>query len=177
MAKTTKSSLVDDLEFVSDLCRFQESVLTEQQVRKKWHFLDDAAWERMGSDDRLVEAIELERVRRIRSGQAKREAAQRHVVRAPDILAGIMDDASANERHRIDACKALDDFADNGPQATPPPEMFNIVINLTAGGGDRLEFNKPIRPDPPRKTIEHDDDMPLLAAIAAKKDDGSGNPI
>ena len=32
--------LEDDLEFISDLCRFAENILTEKQVKKKWKFDD-----------------------------------------------------------------------------------------------------------------------------------------
>ena len=42
-----------------------------------------------------------------------------------------MSDDDANERHRIDAAKALDALADPGPQAVPPAEHFHIVIDLS----------------------------------------------
>src|SRR6476659_3878301 len=41
--------------------------------------------------------------------------AQKLVVSAPDVLGDIMNSADANDRHRIDACKTLNDFASNGP--------------------------------------------------------------
>jgi hypothetical protein len=178
MAKTTKS-LVDDPIFVADCCRFFENLTTESAMRRKYAFITDQEWERLGDDQQLLAAVEAETTRRIRSGQSKREKAQLHVVAAPDILNSIMTNASASCKARIESAKVLDTFADNGPQATPPPEMFNIVINLTAGGGERLEFSKPIRPDPP-KTIEHDDDTPpILAMITANKrgDDNGGQPL
>ena len=75
--------LEDDHEFISDLCRFSESILTEQAVRKKWKF-DDSAWEKLGSDDKLIEAVELEKTRRVRTGQQKRERAQLLITKAPD---------------------------------------------------------------------------------------------
>ena len=88
-----------------------------------------------------------------------------------------MRDAGASPKHRIDASKALDAFADNGPQAAPEQDRFRIVINL--GADQRLVFDKAIKPDAP-KTIDHVNDTsttPLLAAIAAKKDDDDGQPV
>jgi len=79
-------------ELVSDLARFSEGILTEKQVRKKWHLLDESAWVAIGEDDLMVEMVEAEQVRRIRNGAAKREKAQNFVTSAPDVLNGIMSD-------------------------------------------------------------------------------------
>src|SRR5215471_12005309 len=78
-------SLIDNLEFITDLARYAEGLLSEQQVKKK-HRLPDDVWTRLGEDDALVEAIEAEKVRRVRNGQAKREKAQQLVVQACDVL-------------------------------------------------------------------------------------------
>jgi len=37
-------------ELVVDCARFAEGILSEQQVRKRWHF-DDATWAQLGEDD------------------------------------------------------------------------------------------------------------------------------
>jgi hypothetical protein len=125
------AQLLTDTEFVSDLARYSEKLLTEQFIRRKYNLTDDA-WENLGEDDALVEAIEAEKMRRVRNGSAKRELAQKHIVRAPDILNTIMNDDNANARHRVDSIKALDALADNGPQATPAADRFVIKIDLTA---------------------------------------------
>src|SRR5262249_60445424 len=78
-------ALRDNFEFVTDCARFSENLISEAAVRKKYHF-DEDTWSRLGEDDALVRAIEDEKTRRIRSGAAKREKAQHHVVRAPDVL-------------------------------------------------------------------------------------------
>jgi hypothetical protein len=116
--------------------------LTKQQVKKKYHYTD-ADWEKYGNDETLLEAIELEKVRRIRSGQAKREKAQQHIVKGPDVLEKIMSDPEANARHVVDAVKALDALADPGPQPALPADKFIIHIDLT--GDAKL---KGIEPDP-----------------------------
>jgi len=161
------TSILENHGFIVDCARYAEGLLSEMEVKKKHHF-DDTTWARLGEDDALVEAIEAEKVRRIRDGSSKREKAQLLVVQAPDVVAGIMLDANANPRHRIDASKALDAFAANGPEATPASDRFQIVINL---GADTLKFDRSIAinandVDPndieaapakmPIKTIEHE---------------------
>ena len=138
------AQLEDDLDFVADCCRYAENILSEEAVKKKYRF-DDDTWESLGSNDALIEKIEAEKIRRIRNGSTKRERAQQLVVQAPDVLGGIMLDASASPKHRINSAKALDAFAANGPEAAPASDRFEITINL---GSDTLRFDKSIAPDP-----------------------------
>ena len=172
------AQLEDDLEFISDLARYAEGLFSEQDVKKKHHLSADT-WERLGSNEVLIEKIEAEKVRRIRNGSAKREKAQQLVVQAPDVLGGIMLDASASPKHRIDSAKALDAFAANGPEAAPASDRFQITINL---GSDVLHFDKSIAIDANDVDPFNDTDTTpqgLLAAIAAnkRKDDGGGEPV
>ena len=172
------AQLEDDLEFISDLARYAEGLFSEQDVKKKHHLSADT-WERLGSNEVLIEKIEAEKVRRIRNGSAKREKAQQLVVQAPDVLGGIMLDASASPKHRINSAKALDAFAANGPEAAPASDRFQITINL---GSDVLHFDKSIAIDANDVDPFNDTDTTpqgLLAAIAAnkRKDDGGGEPV
>ena len=169
-------SLIDNLELITDCCRYSEGILTEKQVRQKYHLVDEATWERLGSEDALVEAIELEKIRRVRSGAAKREKAQALVVQACDVLGEIMRDAGASPKHRIDASKALDAFADPGPTHAPDSsERFSIIINL--GADHKIKIDKQLAPIKPRDDLEilepskHTAPQGLLPMIAAKKDD------
>ena len=137
------TQLLADAEFVSDLARYAENLLTEKFIRRKYNLTDDA-WEQLGEDDALVDAIEAEKLRRVRNGSAKRERAQKHIVKGPDILEKIMSDDTQNSRHRVDAVKALDAIAEPGPQATPAMDRFVITIDL--GEDQKLTINKPIQP-------------------------------
>jgi hypothetical protein len=74
--------LANNSELIADLARFSEGVLTESQIRRKWRHLDNNVWE--APDDALVDAVEAERVRRVRSGRAAREKAQNLAAQAPD---------------------------------------------------------------------------------------------
>ena len=169
----------DDPEFISDLARFADGLLSEAAVKKKYR-LAESAWETLGSNDALVEKIEAEKVRRIRDGSSKREKAQALIVKAPGILDGIMSDPSASPRHRVDAIKVLDDFAANGPgQNAPASDRFQITINL--GADLQLKFDKSRMPDVHDIDPNDIDTTPqgLLPIIAARKptESGGGNTL
>ena len=174
-------SLIDNLELITDCCRYSEGILTEKQVRQKYHLVDEATWERLGSDDALVEAIELEKIRRVRSGAAKREKAQQLVVEACGVLGQLVRDPGVSPKHKIDASKALDAFADPGPTHAPDSsERYIIRIDLTAGGNkdDVILIDKSIKPEKDVEILEPGNDTPttpLLTAIAAKKDNDDGS--
>jgi len=163
-------------ELIIDCVRFAEGLLTEAAVRKKYRF-DDDAWEALGSNDELVEKIEAEKLRRIRDGSAKREKSQMLITKAPGILDGIMSDASASPRHRVDAIRTLDGFAANGPAGTPASDRFVITINL---GADHVErYSKSLKSDVNDVDPFNDVDTGVIAAITTKKlpDGGNGEPI
>ena len=148
-SKEVQMSFIPDLaqscrendELIADLARFSEGLYTEQFVRRKYRdLLDNEAWAMLGQDDLLVEMIEAEKIRRIRNGSFKRERAQQHVTKAPDILEKILSDERASPKHRIDAAKTLDDLADPGPQhAAADEDRVHIVINL--GADHKLVFD------------------------------------
>src|SRR5262245_49566914 len=128
------ADLKDNHEFISDCCRYSEGILDEAAMRKKWRF-DAATWELLGSDDELVRAIEETKIHRIRSGAAKRERAQQHVLRGVEVLSKIMDDPQANARSRVDSIKGLDTLADQGPRhAAAEQGRFIIKIDLRYKG-------------------------------------------
>ena len=155
-------SLRENLQFVQDLCRYAEGLDSESAIRRRWKLPDDV-WEAFGDDDALVRAIEEEKIRRVRSGQLKKEKAQAHIVRGVDVLATIMDDPKANNRHRVDSIKALDSLTGD-PQAAPEQERIFIRIDLSADTRDPkdvLTIEATPRPSTP-KQIEssgNDDDF------------------
>jgi hypothetical protein len=172
--------LEDNLEFVSDCCRFSENVMSEEAVRKKWKF-SNTTWRALAKNEALIEAIELEKVRRIRSGQQKRERAQVLVTNAPDVLAEIMNAGSdVSPRHRIDSAKTLSEFAQNPGDRVPAADRFQIILNLGAdvnGNAIVERFDKSIKPlaAGERDPDDPDDvDTGMLAAIAMKPTEGGG---
>src|SRR5262245_57457769 len=172
-AVSSPISLLEDREFITDCARFAEGLLTEKQIKKKYRF-DSETWEHLGSDDALIEMIELEKLRRIRNGATAREKAQTHFATAPDILNNIMQDGAASPRHKIESAKALGQIA-AGPEAAAPAastERFQIIINM--GNGEVVTYDKP-RTIEPNASTENTTDQPsgeLIPFVAAKKEDG-----
>ena len=157
-------ALMEDQALIEDLCRYADSILTERQVRQKWHLADDNIWHALGTDESFVERVELERTRRIRTGATKRELAQLHITKGPAILDSIMSDPKANPRHKVDAIKALDQLAGFTPQ-TSRDDMDRVVIKIDLGAdlrakglpsdpGDVLIVDVPANPKPNPDTID-----------------------
>jgi hypothetical protein len=166
--------LEDDHELIENLARYAEGLLSKEAVKKR-HQLADSVWENLGGDDALVEAIEAEKLRRIRNGQAKREKSQVLVVKAPDVLSGIMLDPAASPKHRIDSAKVLDQFAANGPQSAPAGDRFIITINLgtDVSGAEVVEhYNKSIAINP--DDVDPNDAGAVATITTTKKDDDGG---
>src|SRR5215471_8007635 len=113
------ANLINDDAFITDMARYAVGVLTEAQVKKKYRF-DDDTWMRLGENDKLIDAIEAEKTRRIRRGDSARERAQLLFADAPTVLGSIMNDPSSSARHRIESAKELRVVADNGPETAPP---------------------------------------------------------
>jgi hypothetical protein len=191
------TNIADDHSFVSDCCRFLEGLIPESAMRRKYSSLSDKDWEILGDDEVLCAAVELERLRRIRDGSAKRESAQHHVVKAPDILNGIMADVKASPKHRIDSAKALDMLAANSPTHAPASDSERFTISIILSADEKLVVDKQrgkidpndgtivdVKPQPRRAPIpEHETDdtapqelLPLFAA-SKRRDGGNGNPL
>jgi hypothetical protein len=171
--------LEDNHEFISDFARYCEGILDEKFLRRKYRF-DDSTWESLGNNEALIEAIETEKIRRMRNGDSAREKAQQLFVTAPGVLGNILHDDDASPRHRIESARELRTIAANGPEAAPAADRFQITINL---GADVVErYDKSIAIDPNDVDPNDTDTTPqgLLPMIAAKnksRDGSDGEPI
>src|SRR5215468_6854737 len=92
--------------FTADCVRFVEGILTEEQLRKKYD-VDDAGWRLLATHETLQRAVGATKERRIRNGQAAQEKAAHLFVSCPDVLGGIVNDAGAPARSRIEAIREL----------------------------------------------------------------------
>jgi hypothetical protein len=133
-----------DKAFITDCVRNIEGLKSDQELKEAWG-LDDQAWARLAENGPLLQAIRAERERRIRSGEATREAAQRHFANAPSILNQILQNETISPRYRIEAAKELRQVAGAARENTGTGEKFVIMIDL--GEDHRLvkEFNQPAR--------------------------------
>jgi hypothetical protein len=147
--------------FVLDCARYCEGLLTENQVKTKYKLSDDA-WSQLGDNEPLLQAVERRKERRIRNGDAAREKAQHLFVAAPDVLSTIINDANLSPRHRVDACRELRAVATSGSESAPATgDQFIIRIDLTAGGGEVVEFNKPLAIGPGQNKEAQEGDEPI----------------
>jgi hypothetical protein len=126
--------------FVVDCTRAGEGLLSDKELQEKYE-LSPADWANITKDMALGRAVRAERERRMLDGTAARESACRHFVKAPGVLAGIMESAASSPRYIIDAARELRSTAAVGSGADRPreTERFLIRIDLTAGGGDVTE--------------------------------------
>jgi hypothetical protein len=184
--------LTNDRDFIADCARFAEGLLTEKQIKKKYRF-DSETWEHLGSDDTLIEMIELEKTRRIRDGSTARERAQVLFAETPTVLGSILHDDDASARHRIESARELRQIAANGPEAAPAAAADKFLIQINLGGGKILRYPQSVDDDKRDKIskpnesklidVNPNDDsntalvewLPVLPT--KKEDDGSGEPI
>jgi hypothetical protein len=131
-------SLINNHEFISDLCRYAEGIFTEAAVKKKWHF-DDVSWKSLGEDEALVEAIELEKTRRTRNGSTARERAQVLFAETPTVLGNILRDDGMSPRHRIEAAREIRQVAANEAENRAADRF---VINIDLGADYKLTIDK-----------------------------------
>jgi hypothetical protein len=117
---------------------------SDREIKEAWG-LDAVDWARLAENTALLNEIKAERERRIRSGEAAREAAQRHYALAPSILNEILQNEAISPRHRIEAAKELRQVAAAARENIGTGERFIISIDL--GGDQRLvkEFDQPAR--------------------------------
>ena len=138
--------------FVSDASRNRERLLSDQRLTEKYG-LTMSAWAGIAKNSAFRLAVDAEHERRIRNGDAAREAAAKMFAEAPEVLGDILRDKQANARHRIEAAKELRAAAGAGDtEKIPGAERFHIVINL--GEDHKLVVDKPIRPLTPEEAKE-----------------------
>jgi hypothetical protein len=143
LTDSTSGESEADKAFITDCARNIEGLRSDQEIKDDWG-LDEQGWASLAENVPLLNAIKAERQRRIRSGEAARESAQRHFARAPSILARILEDEGVSPRARIEAARELRQAAGDAREKAESGERFTIVIDL--GEDHRLvkEFNQPV---------------------------------
>jgi hypothetical protein len=130
--------------FVVDCARNTEGLMSDTDLKSKYE-LSDEDWEKLASNTPLLLAVRAERERRIVSGDAVREAAQRYFAKAPSVLRDILANEQVSPRHRIEAARELRQVVGDVPAtASDATEKFVITINL--GEDKKLIFEKEITP-------------------------------
>jgi hypothetical protein len=133
--------------FISDAARNSEGLINDGQLAEKYGLSIEAWRQLVKTHKALTQAVRAERERRVRSGLAAQESAAKVFAEAPKVLGDILQDKSANPRHRIEAARELRQTAIGNGETTPDPgERFVITINL---GGEKLVFDKTLAPNAP----------------------------
>jgi hypothetical protein len=140
--------------FTVDCVRFVESLVTEEQLKKKYD-LDDEAWRQLAHNVALQRAVGRQKELRIRNGDAARERASHLLVEAVGIVGDIARDAGSPPRSRIEAARELRQVAAVGADDAPAAEKerFHIVLNF---GSNKLIKDVESKPKP--EVIEHNVD-------------------
>jgi hypothetical protein len=73
--------------FIADCARNTEGLFSDGEIKSKYE-LTETDWAALTGNAPLLHAVRAERDRRIRSGEAAREAAQHHLAKAPSIPIG-----------------------------------------------------------------------------------------
>ena len=134
--------------FVIDCARNTEGLMPDREIKAKYE-LSDEDWRSLADNAPLLQVVRAERERRIASGDAAREAAQRHFAQAPTILGHILADEQVSPRHRIEAARELRQVVGDEPNtALDAKEKFIININLGDDKKIYLETEIPPRPAP-----------------------------
>jgi hypothetical protein len=142
--------------FVIDCARNTEGLIPDAEIRSKYG-LSDQDWKWLADNKPLLRAVRAERERRIRSGEAPREGAQRHLLKAPSVLGNILNDNRISPRHRIEAAKELRQVAGDGSDAKARTDG-KFIININLGADENIRFEKQIAPLPPRRPYEEEGD-------------------
>ena len=133
--------------FVVDCCRHTEGLLSDSDIKSKWT-LGDEDWMNLADNAALLQAVRAERERRVISGAAAREAAQRYFAKAPTVLSDILTDEQVSPRHRIEAARELRQVAGERSDAASGANE-KIVIKINLGGDEKLIFEREIAPCEP----------------------------
>ncbi|RZN32305.1 hypothetical protein [Bradyrhizobium sp. Leo121] len=138
LVRGTSVSLDDETgkAFVTDCARNIEGLRSDWELKETWG-LDEHGWAGLAENASLLDAIKIERERRIRSGEAAREAAQQHFAQAPSVLNEILHDQTVSPRHRIEAAKELRQVAGSG-LGTSGDRGERFIISISLGEDHKL---------------------------------------
>ena len=131
-------------EFVTDCVRAGEGVITDSDLCLKYE-IEPQTLATITQNKSLIKAVRAKSEHRVRSGVSARELAAKIHARAPLVLGNILDDKSANARHKIECVRELRTTAAASTNAEDnKADRFVITINL---GADHIQrFEKTITP-------------------------------
>jgi len=139
--------------FIADCSRNRERLFSDNQICEKYG-LTMNAWAEIAQNKAVRLAVNTEHERRIRNGDAAREAAAKLFAEAPEVLGNILHDKHASPRHRIEAARELRATANTGAEKTGDT-ADRVVITINLGADHKLVFDKQIAPLMPDEAKEN----------------------
>ena len=126
---------------ITELSRNKERLVSDSQIIEKFDITPDA-WTEITQSKAIRLLVSAEHERRTRRGIAAQEAAAKIFTDSPAIMGEILNDKSANPRHRIEASKELRATANVGDEKTgADAERVIVTINLGNAPEDKLVFD------------------------------------
>jgi hypothetical protein len=130
--------------FVSDCARNREKIFGDSQLCEKFGLTPEALAE-IGRNPAVRLAVNAEHERRLRNGDAAREAAAKLFADAPQVLGQILKSEAASPRHRIEAARELRATAQPGAERAGD-QAERVIVQINLGADEKLTFNKRIAP-------------------------------
>ena len=141
--------------FIADCSRNRERLVSDNQICEKYG-LSVNAWAEIAQNKAVRHAVNAEHERRIRNGDAAKEAAAKLFAEAPEVLGSILHNEHASPRHRIEAARELRATANTGAERTGnTSDSDRFIITIDLGGDEKLKFNKRITPLTPAEAREN----------------------
>jgi hypothetical protein len=143
--------------FNADCSRNRERLVSDNQICEKYG-LSLNAWAEIAQNKAVRHAVNAEHERRIRNGDAAKEAAAKLFAEAPTVLGNIMNDPHSSPRHKIEAARELRATANTGAERTDNTSD-RVVITINLGADEKLVFDKriaPLTPDEARENLDAD---------------------
>jgi hypothetical protein len=137
--------------FITDCSRNRERIMSDAQICEKYGISFDALTE-IGQNPAVRLAVNAEHERRVRNGDAAKEAAAKLFADAPEVLGRIMNDTHSSPKHKIEAIKELRATANTGPEKSDA-DVDRVVITINLGGDEKLVFG-PFKPNEPKEHID-----------------------
>ena len=147
--------------FVDDGCREAEEILSTDDFKYKYG-LSDAAYEQLGSDERLVRDIKLRMERRVWNGLAAKECAAFHFAKAPHKLGKMIQDPLEASARKIEATKELRSIATSGSAAENAGRSGERFLVTIITGSDRPPTVIDVTPSMPMPAPDHEPMPPIV---------------
>jgi len=135
--------------FLSDCARNRERIFSDEQICEKYG-IEPNAWTEIIQNKAVRLAVNAESERRLRNGDAAKEAAAKLFAEAPSVLGKIMNDERSSPRHRIEPAREIRAAAGGPEKSSDTADRVVITINL--GADEKLVVDS--GPLPPKRAKE-----------------------